>query len=215
MEERRNSCILTQMRLALALLLAASSAAAAVAEKGEGTITLLGGVRALLPGNGDYLTEQLATHRTLQPGGLASFGYQYDEELHFKIEVGYLWDRYRIAGGDLEVKSIPVFLALDTALVHGRSFTFYGGGGIGYSLNTGKRNGVSNEANSTAGYVALGLRYQLAGPISLGIQDRQHLDSAQVETPGTTRLNVGGNLFSLGCMFHFLEPDDAGKANGP
>ncbi|TMB25095.1 MAG: porin family protein [Deltaproteobacteria bacterium] len=215
MEERRNSCILTQMRLALALLLAASSAAAAVPEKGEGTITLLGGVRTLLPGNGDYLTEQLATHRTLQPGGLASFGYQYDEELHFKIEVGYLWDRYRIAGGDLEVKSIPVFLALDTALVHGRSFTFYGGGGIGYSLNTGTRNGVSNEANSTAGYVALGLRYQLAGPVSLVIEERYTLASAQVDPQSTQRLNVGGNLFSLGFMFHFLEPDEAGKPKAP
>src|SRR2546427_12196600 len=149
MEERRNSCILPQMRLALALLLAAWSAAAAVPEKGEGTITLLGGVRTLLPGNGDYPTEQLATHRTLQPGGLASFGYQYDEELHFKIEVGYLWDRYRIAGGDLEVKTIPVFLALDTALVHGRSFTFYGGGGDGEARDTWQRHTVSNETNST------------------------------------------------------------------
>src|SRR5438445_13048131 len=101
MEERRNSCILTQMRLALALLLAASSAAAAVPGKGEGTITLLGGVRALLPGNGDYLTEQLATHRTLQPRVLASFCYQYDEELHFKIQIGYLEHRYRITCGYL------------------------------------------------------------------------------------------------------------------
>src|SRR2546428_12342010 len=150
MEERRNSCILPQMRLALALLLAASSAAAAVPEKGEGTITLLGGVRTLLPGNGDYLTEQLATHRTLQPGGLASFGYQYDEELHFKIEVGYLWDRYRIAGGDLEVQTIPGFLALYTVLVHVRFFTFYRGGGIGHSLYTDTRNRAGKAANSTA-----------------------------------------------------------------
>jgi hypothetical protein len=140
------------MRLALAVLLAASAAAAAVPEKGEGTITLLGGTRALVPGNGDYLTEQGASHQVLQPGGLVSFGYQYDDDLHFKIEIGYLIDRYRIAGGDLQVKSIPIMLALDTVLVHGQSVTLYGAGGIGYSLNTGTRQGISNEANSTAAY---------------------------------------------------------------
>src|SRR5262249_17460317 len=105
LEERRNLCILIQMRLALLLLLAASSAVAAVPEKGEGTITLLGGARMLLPSNGDYLIEQGASHQGLQPGGLASFGYQYDDELHFKIEVGYFIDRYHIAGGDLQVRS--------------------------------------------------------------------------------------------------------------
>jgi len=210
-EEGRKFCILRQMRLALALLLAASSATAAVPEKGEGTITILGGARTLLPGNGDYLSEQGATHRVIQPGGLASFGYQYDDDLHFKIEVGYLYDRYRIAGGDLSVRSIPVLLALDTTLVRGSAFTFYGGGGIGYSLNTGSRSGVNNEANSTAGYVSLGVRFRLAGPMALVIEDRYTLASAQVDPQSTQRLNVGGNLISLGLMFHFLQPDDHGK----
>jgi outer membrane protein with beta-barrel domain len=215
MEDWQNFGILPQMRFALALLLAASSAGAAVPEKGEGTITILGGARTLLPGNGDYLTEQGATHRVLQPGGLASFGYQYDEELHFKIEVGYLYDQYRIAGGDLRIKSIPILLALDTVLVRGSSFTFYGGGGIGYSLNTGSRGGVDNEANSTAGYVALGFRIQVAGPLAIVIEDRYTLASAQVDANSSERLNVGGNLLSLGFMFHFLEPDDKGKPTAP
>ena len=61
MENRSNFCILPQMRLALAALLAATSAAAAVPEKGEGTITLFGGARALVPGNSQYLTEQGAS----------------------------------------------------------------------------------------------------------------------------------------------------------
>ena len=214
MENQPDFCILPQMRLALAVLLAASSAAAAVPEKGEGTISVFGGARALIPGNSDYLTQQGATHRTLQPGGLASFGYQYDEELHFKIEVGYLTDRYRIAGGDLQVRTIPILLALDTALVKGQRFTFYGGGGIGYSLNTGSRGGVDNEANSTAGYVALGLRLQIAGPVAAVIEERYTLASAQVDPQSKERLNVGGNLFSVGLMFHFLEPDDKGKPIG-
>src|SRR5438270_1994143 len=143
-----SACILAQMRLALALLLAAAPALAAVPEKGEGTITVLGGVRAILPGNQAYLDEQLAAHSFVQPGFLASFGYQYDEELHFKIELGYLLDRYRIAGGDLRVKSIPILLALDTALWRSERFTIFGGGGLGYMLDTGSRGGVSNEANT-------------------------------------------------------------------
>ena len=73
MENRSNFCILPQMRLTLAALLAATSAAAAVPEKGEGSITLSGGARALVPGNSQYLTEQGATHRLVQPGGMASF----------------------------------------------------------------------------------------------------------------------------------------------
>jgi len=215
MEKQPDFCILPRMRLALAALLAASSAVAGAPEKGEGTITLLGGARALFPTNSDYLTEQGATHRMLQPGGLVSFGYQYDEELHFKIEVGYLADTYRIAGGNLQVRSIPILLALDTALVKGGSFTFYGGGGIGYSLNTGSRGGVDNEANSTAGYVSLGLRLQIAGPVAAVIEERYTLASAQVDPQSKERLNVGGNLLSLGLMFHFLEPDEKGKPTAP
>ena len=144
-----------------------------------------------------------------QPGGLASFGYQFDNELHIKIEIGYLYDRYRIAGGDLVVKTIPILLALDTTLVTGKWFTLYGGGGLGYSLNTGSRGGANNEANSTAGYVALGLRLRLGGPLALVIEDRWTLASAQVDAGNSTQtLNVGGNLLSLGLMFHFLQPDE-------
>jgi opacity protein-like surface antigen len=203
------------MRLALAVLLAASAAVAAVPEKGEGTITLFGGARSLFPGNSDYLTERGATHQSIQPGGLASFGYQYDEDLHFKIEVGYMADRYRIAGGDLAVKSIPILLALDTALFRRSAFTLYAGGGVGYSLNTGSRAGVNNEANSTAAYASLGLRFQVAGPLAFVIEDRYTLASAQVDAESTQKINVGGNLLSLGLMFHFLEPDEKGKPHGP
>jgi hypothetical protein len=203
------------MRLALGLFLAASSAMAAVPEKGEGTITVLGGARTLLPSNGDYLIEQGASHRAFQPAGLASFGYQYDEDLHFKIEVGYLIDRYRIAGGDLEVRTIPILLAMDTSLLRTRALTLYLGGGIGYSLNTGTRQGVSNEANSTAAYGSLGVRFQLPGPLALVFEERYTFASAQVDPQSQQKLNVGGNLFSVGLMIHFLEPDDKGKPTGP
>jgi hypothetical protein len=194
--------------LALAALLFATPAFAAVPEKGEGTIAVLGGIRLVLPNNSDYLAEQGATHQPLQPAGIASFGYQFDDELHFKIEVGYLVDRYHIVGGDLSVRSVPLFLALDTVLLKGERMSFYGGGGIGYLLNTGTRGGVNNEANSTAGYLGLGLRVQLGGIAAFVIEDRYILSSAQVDAASTRTLNVGGNLLLAGLMFHFFEPDD-------
>jgi hypothetical protein len=206
--------ILPDMRLALLLALTAAPALAAVPEKGEGTVTVLGGARALW-GNGAYLDEQGAAHQVFQPGGIAAFGYQYDDELHFKIEIGFLYDRYRIAGGDLTVRSIPILLALDTTLWTGKSFTLYGGGGLGYSLNTGSKAGVNNEANSTEGYVAIGFRWQLAGPFALVIEDRVMLASAQADPTSTQRLNVGGNLLSVGVMFHFLQPEDKGHPKPP
>jgi hypothetical protein len=212
---RACAAILPDMRLALLLVLAAAPALAAVPEKGEGTITLLGGARFLVPGNGAYIDEQSATHKVFQPGGFASFGYQYDDELHFKIEIGYLYDSYRIAGGDLTVRTVPILFALDTVLWSGKRFSLYGGGGIGYSLNTGTRGGVNNEANSTAGYVGIGFRFQLGGPVALVLEDRWTLASAQVDPTSSQKLNVGGNLISLGVMFHFLEPDDKGHPRPP
>jgi hypothetical protein len=59
--------------------------------------------------------------------------------------------------------------------------------------------------------VALGLRFQVAGPVALVLEDRYTLASAQVDAQSTQKVNVGGNLLSVGLMFHFLEPDDKGK----
>src|SRR5258708_9099600 len=140
------------MRLALlvaAAALAASPALAAVPEKGEGTITLLGGARILFPGNGAYLDEQGAAHKLFQPGGIASFGYQDDDELHVRIDIGYLYDRYRIAGGDLVVRTIPIMFGIDTALLKGPAFTLYGGGRGGYPPNTGSPSRLDNDATPT------------------------------------------------------------------
>ena len=39
--------------------------------------------------------------------------------------------------------------------------------------------------------------------------------SAQVDYSSTQKLNVGGNLFSIGIMFHFLQPDDKGHPQAP
>lgn len=204
------------MRAAIVLILLATPALAAVPEAGEGTITLLGGVRAILPSNGGYIAEQFATHAALQPGGIASFGYQYDDQLHFKIEIGYMLDHYREPNGNLDVRTVPLLLGLDTVLMRGPRYTLYGGGGIGYSLNTGSRNGLNNEANSTAGYIALGLRIQLGGPVALVVEDRFTLASAQVDAANSQKsLNVGGNFFSVGLMFHFLQPEEKSYKPNP
>jgi Outer membrane protein beta-barrel domain len=197
------------MRAAIVLFLLAAPAFAAVPEAGEGTITILGGVRSILPSNNAYLVEQGASHQQIQPGVIASFGYQYDNELHFRIDLGYMKDHYRNPAGDLDVTSIPILLGLDTVLWRTPALTLYGGGGIGYSLNTGSRHGVNNEANSTAGFLALGLRIRLGGPVALVVEDRYTLASAQVDAANSTQsLNVGGNFLSLGLMFHFLQPDE-------
>ncbi len=191
------------------MLILLAALLAAVPEKGEGTITALGGLRTIFPSNSSYLTDQGASHQPIQFGGLASFGYQYDEELHFKIEIGYMRDSYRIPGGDLSVTTIPLLIALDTALLKGAAWTLYGGGGIGYSLNTGTRGGSSNEANSTAGYVGIGMRVRLTGPLALVVEDRWTLASAQVDAGNSKEsLNVGGNFLSVGLMLHFLQPDE-------
>lgn len=207
--------MLPQMRLLLVLLLAAAPALAAVPDKGEGTVTILGGVRAVY-GNGAYLDEQFASHQLFQPAGLVSFGYQYDEDLHFKIESGYLLDSYKVPEGKLLVRTIPLLIAIDTALWKGNGFTLYGGGGVGYSLNTGTRKGTDNEANSTAAYLALGFRLRLNDTFALVFEDRVVLSSAQVDAGSSEqRLNVGGNLTLLGIMFHFNQPDDKGHPRGP
>lgn len=203
------------MRLCLALLLASLPmlaslpVLAAVPEKGEGDITVLGGLRSIFPANTGYLNEQGASHNPLQWGGLASFGYQYDEELHFKIEIGYMADRYTNPAGNLQVTTIPIIFALDTALMRRPNFTIYGGGGIGYSLNTGARNGTSNEANSTAAYLGFGFRYRLTGGLALVVEDRWTFSNAQVDAGNSTQsFNVGGNFLSVGLQLHFLQPDD-------
>lgn len=201
------------MRLAAVLALLAAPAFAAVPEKGEGTITILPGVRFLLPDNGAYVDEQLTTHRALQPGVFGSFGYQYDDELHFKIDLGYLADSY---GNGLKVRSVPILIGMDTALLRRSWFTIYGGGGIGYSLNSSTHAGASQEANSTAGFLQLGWRVALASKVALVIEDRFTIASAQVDFPNSTQsLNVGGNFFSVGLMAHFLEPDDKGHPQAP
>jgi len=200
------------MRLCLALFLASLPAFSAVPEKGEGDITFLGGLRTIFPANNAYLNEQTgASHQPLQFGGLASFGYQYDDELHFKIELGYMIDRYKLTGGDLLVRTVPILFAMDTALWRGKAFTLYGGGGIGYSLNTGSRNGTNNEANSTAAYLGVGLRLQISGPLAVVFEDRWTLASAQVDAGNSKEsLNVGGNFFSVGLVLHFLQPEEKG-----
>jgi hypothetical protein len=200
------------MRLALLFALLAAPALAAVPEKGEGTLTVLPGARYIF-GNSAYLNEQGGSHRALQPGVIGSFGYQYDDELHFKIDLGYLIDSY---SDGLQVRSIPILIGMDTALLRRSWCTVYGGGGIGYSLNTGTRSGATQEANSTAGFLQVGWRIALASKVALVIEDRYTLASAQVDFPTSAQsLNVGGNFFSVGLMLHFLEPDDKGHPQAP
>jgi hypothetical protein len=209
----------TRSLAALLLLLPVAGAARAdgVPEKGEGTVALLGGVR-LIPQHGFLSTVQQGarsiSQRQFQPLGSLFLGFVPDDDLHVTIGFGYGIDKYPISDGDLSVSSFTILLGADTPLFKGRSWEIFGGGGLGYSLNTLSRNGTNTESNSTAGYLALGFRRQLAGRFALVIEDRYTVASAGYP-PLSSSVNVGGNLLSVGLLLHFLSPEDKGHPHAP
>jgi hypothetical protein len=193
--------------LALGLVIAAAAPAfAGVPDKGDGTITVLGGFR-LVPG-GDYASETGLSHSLIQPGFLASFGYQIDDELHIDIQGGYLPDHYGSGSSELKIVSVPILLAIDTALLKDSWYTLYGGGGLGYSLNNSSRAGKNVEANSTAGFLAVGLRMRLSDHFAFVVEERYTISSAQLDTAARNSINVGGNLLSIGFQLHFFSSDE-------
>jgi hypothetical protein len=197
---------------ALGLVVAAAFPAfAGVPENGDGTITLLGGLRQIP--TGDYGTGR--QHSFLQPGLVVGFGYHPDDELHGGIQIGYMTDKYGSGAGALSIRSIQILLQLDTALVKETWYTLYAGGGIGYSLNTSTRGNANVEANSTAGFIALGGRFRLTDHLAFVVEDRYTISSAAVDAlaPGTT-VNVGGNFFGIGLQLHYFSSDDRGRPGG-
>ncbi|GAC1341779.1 MAG: hypothetical protein NVSMB23_13790 [Myxococcales bacterium] len=208
-----------QLLLAASLCCAFAARADGIPAPGDGTIALLGGVR-LIPQHGLLSSVsgsgkgQRISQKQLQPQGIAYLGFMPDEELHVTIGLGYGADRYSISDGDLTISSFTILLGADTPLVRGERFTLYGGGGLGYSLNTFTRNGVGTESNSTAGYLAVGLRYRLGAKIALVIEDRYTVASASYPDLNSS-VNVGGNLLAAGLLFHFFSPDDRGHPHAP
>lgn len=201
-----------KLLLAASLCCAFAARADGVPEQGEGTIALLGGVR-LIPQHGFLSTVRAnggtISQKQLQPQGVAYLGFMPDEELHVTIGLGYGIDRYTLSDGDLGVTSFTLLLGADTPLLRGETYTLYGGGGIGYSLNTFNRSGVSTESNSTAGYLAVGFRYRLGAKVALVVEDRYTVASAAYP-PLNASVNVGGNLLSAGLLFHFFSPQEKG-----
>jgi opacity protein-like surface antigen len=92
--------------------------------------------------------------------------------------------------------------------VRGNWFTFYAGGGIGYSLNTSSRAGRNVEANSTAGFLSVGIRARIVDHVALVVEDRYTLSSANVDPTAANGANVGGNFLGVGLQFHFFSADD-------
>jgi hypothetical protein len=203
----------------LLLLPVAASRAEGVPENGEGTIALLGGAR-LIPQHGFLSTvrqdqpQRSISQRQFQPQGSLFLGFMPDDDLHVTIGFGYGIDKYQISDGDLSVTSFTILLGADTPLFKGRGWEIFGGGGLGYSLNTLSRNGTNTESNSTAGYLALGFRRQLAGAVALVIEDRYTVASASYPLLNSS-VNVGGNLLSVGLLFHFFSPQDKGHPRAP
>jgi hypothetical protein len=205
----------------LAVLFGSALAAGAsgIPEKGEGTISLLGGFR-LIPQHGFVSGVQSSgatiTQKQFQPQGIAYLGFMPDEDLHVTIGLGYGIDRYAISTGDLSITSFTILLGGDIPLLRGDRYALYGGGGIGYSLNTLTRSGVSTESNSTAGYLAVGIRYKLAAKVALVVEDRYTIASAAYPPLNVNAsVNMGGNLFAVGLLFHFFSPEDKGHPRRP
>jgi hypothetical protein len=190
----------------VALATASPAVADGVPAKGDGTITVLGGGRAIP--SGDYASETHQSHALVHPGALVGFGYQLDDELHGGIQLGYMPDQYGSGASAFSVKTFEILLELDTALARGSWYTLYAGGGIGYSLNTSSRNGANVEANSTAGFVALGFRARLSDHLAFVVEDRYTLSSANLDPNAASSVNVGGNFLGVGLQLHFLSSDD-------
>ena len=190
------------------VVVAAFPALAGVPEKGDGTITLLGGARQIP--TGDYGSGR--EHSFFQPGLVLGFGYQADDELHGGVQIGYMLDKYGTPAGTLDIRSIQILLQLDTALVKESWYTLYAGGGLGYSLNTSTRGGANVEANSTAGFIALGGRFRLTDHLAFVVEDRYTVSSAALDaTASNTTVNVGGNFFGIGLQLHYFSSDDRGR----
>jgi len=190
------------------VVVAAFPALAGVPEKGDGTITLLGGARQIP--TGDYGSGR--QHSFFQPGLVLGFGYQADDELHGGVQIGYMLDKYGTPAGTLDIRSIQILLQLDTALVKESWYTLYAGGGLGYSLNTSTRGRANVEANSTAGFIALGGRFRLTDHLAFVVEDRYTVSSAALDaTASNTTVNVGGNFFGIGLQLHYFSSDDRGR----
>jgi hypothetical protein len=188
------------------------SAAAAVPEAGEATVTILAGWRGVPQHS---LMAELArdgespVHPAFQPGFLLQLGFQPDDDMHISVDLGYGLDAWKLNGGDASVTIVNILLSGDTALLKGKGWSWYLGGGLGYSLNTFSRNGRSTESNGSAGFLKTGLRWQLWGHAALVIEDRWTLSSADYPEL-KSMVNVGGNTLSIGLQFHFLSPEDKG-----
>ncbi len=188
------------------------AAAAAVPEAGEATVTILAGWRGVPQ---HALMAELArdgespVHSAFQPGFLLQLGFQPDEDMHISVDLGYGLDSWKLNGGDASVSIVSILLAGDTALLKGKNWSWYLGGGLGYSLNTFSRNGRSTESNGSAGFLKTGLRWQLWGHAALVLEDRYTLAAADYPEL-KSMVNVGGNTLLIGLQFHFLSPDDKG-----
>jgi opacity protein-like surface antigen len=188
---------------------------------GEATATLLTGAR-LVP-QGGFIDDQRAAgyhpFKTFtQPGFLLSLGYAPEVDFRIGIDIGYALDKIYMSAGDLSLHSVTIIFAADASFFRRSWITLYGGGGLGYSLNTLQQNGgPSVEANSTAGHVCIGARFPLTTNFALVLEDRYTLAYAGLPASGSginyagnsTSINVGGNLLSIGLMFHYTDPEDA------
>ena len=192
----------------------------------EGTVTVLGGAR-LIPQGGFLDDQEAAGYRPwktlVEPAGLLQLGYAPEPDFNIGLTLGYALNNIHLSAGLLAVRSFTILVGADAPFLRRPWGTFYGGGGIGYSLNTLSQSGNNVESNSTAAYVCLGARFPLTERFALVIEDRYTLSYASLPGPsgplvyaGTAgSLNVGGNTFSIGLMFHYTDSEESKRPRHP
>ena len=194
---------------------------------GEGTATLLAGARYIPQGG--FISDQRgagynAFKTLVQPGFMLALGYAPENDFQVTIDLGYGLDKIFMTQGDLSMRSFTILLGGDASFFRRPWITLYGGGGIGYSLNTLTQPGNTPvEANSTAGYVCLGARFPLTQNFALVLEERYTLAYASLPQSGSglnyagssSSINVGGNMVSIGLMFHYTDPEDAKRPRHP
>jgi hypothetical protein len=157
-----------RLRTAAWILLAAAPVLAGVPEKGDGTITMLGGLRAI-PG-GQYQSDSGNKHGLWHPGFLLGLGFQPDDELHGSIQLGYGLDQYGDSPAALKIRSFQILLGLDTALFQRSWCTLYAGGGrdVVAVLDHAGDPSTSNTVNMGGNLLSAGILFHFFSPDDKG-----------------------------------------------
>ena len=192
---------------AVSVLLVAGIAHAQPVEDGT-RISLFAGARYVPHAHFDALAKSsgapVLSDSPIGPEGLASFAYAPSPQLEISLEIGYAYDHYKLATGDLVMQNIPAVATLRWFPLAGRITPVLGAGG-GYMLGlvSGAPSG-EKDSHAQELHVLVGVNYELSPTLWLNLEDRIQLASGDIVPIG--QIQTGGNALMLGISF-ILEPE--------